>query len=205
MNVKKTCLCGKEFVGNRYCSMKCVYRFGARKGIHLSQESRKKLSKDVSRNYGIGRDQARLIITNASVKFQHTAYPMKDMLLLEEVDADKQVIIDTYGLNVNIFSSKTATFENVKNAIIQCYQDTIIPEADEFTQALSTFLKVPKGTRLVASYDHLSIMKENNEKGMNAIESIVRSLTQAVGAGILRGPQATRILENELGMHLDQV
>jgi len=173
--------------------------------IPMKPEQKMALAKDYTNNYGIGADQAKVIITEASAKWTPMSFPTREMMLLEEVEANFLTIIDMYGMNVNLFSNKNATFENIKNSIIQVYQDTIIPEADLFTQALGPFIGIPEGTRLIASYEHLSIMKENKERGMGAIESIVRSLTQAVQAQILQPAQATRILQNELNIHLEEV
>jgi phage portal protein BeeE len=173
--------------------------------IPMTPERRKEIEDQYVSDYGIGEGQSRVKIMPMAVKWQATTFPTKEMMLFEEVDANLLTIVDHFGLNINIFSSKNATFENVRQSILQCYQDTIIPEADSFTQNLGKFLNIPEGTRLIASFDHLSIMKENKQKGMAAVESIVRSLNQAVASGILQAPQAQRILQNELGTHLSEV
>jgi HK97 family phage portal protein len=173
-------------------------------GVPLKEDEKTALEKQYRTDYGISEGQARIIISEASLKWQPMSYPTKDLLLFEEVDANMMTIIDHFGLNANIFSSKNATFENVKNAIIQCYQDTIQPEADQFTQALGKFIGIPEGKELVASYEYLAIMKENKQKGMAAIENIVRALTQSIQSGLLSGEQAEIILANELGVAEDE-
>lgn len=171
----------------------------------LKPEEKKELEDQYINNYGINKGQSRIHISGSDLDWKPFGYPTKDLLLFEEVDANFLTIVDHYGLNVNIFSSKNATFENVKQAIIQVYQDTIQPEADLFTQALGKFLGIPEGTRLIASYEHLSIMKENKAKGMNAIEMMVSALTQAVAGGILTKAQANAILKTELATQLGEV
>lgn len=168
--------------------------------IPLGTEERERLEKTYTNRYGISKEQSKVILTEASLTWTPMSYPTKDMLLFEEVDANLITIIDAFGLNVNMFSNKQATFENVKQSIVQVYQDTIIPEADQFTQALSKFLKLPEDKRLVASYDHLAIMKENKLKGMVSLQTVIASLKDAVEAGLLDKAKAMAILSTELGL-----
>jgi HK97 family phage portal protein len=169
-------------------------------GIPLTDDERTRIEESYRNKYGVSEGQARIILTEASLKWQPMTYPTKDLMLFEEVDANMITIIDHFGLNLNLFSSKNATFENVKNAIIQTYQDTIQPEADQFIQALTKFLNIPPNLELVASYEYLSIMKENKQRGMAAVENIVRALTQSIQSGLITGEQAEVILAGELGL-----
>jgi HK97 family phage portal protein len=169
-------------------------------GIPISSEEKDKINALHSEQYGINEGQKRIILTEASLKWQPMSYPTKDLMLFEEVDANTMTIIDMLGLNVDMFSSKSSTYENAKAAYLGAYQDTIIPDADQFTQAFGKFIGIPDNTMLIGSYDHLSIMKESKLKGMQSIQSIVASLTQAVAAGIMSAEQAKIILSNELGL-----
>lgn len=169
--------------------------------INMQPDEKERVEKQYSRDYGISEDQRKIILTNASLKWQPMTYPTKDLMLFDEVDADKRDIIDAYGLNQNIFSSLNGTtYENLKNSLVMCYQDTIQPAADSFAQALAPFIGIPEGYKLVASYDHLSILKENKLKGMQSIQAVVTSLTEAVQGGLISRLQAETILAAELGV-----
>ncbi len=166
----------------------------------LQDEERNKLEDTYINRYGISKEKSKIILTSASLQWTPMSYPTKDMMLFEEVDANLITIVDTFGMNINMFSNKAATFENVKQSIIQVYQDTIIPEADQFTQSLSKFLKIPEGKRLIASYDHVAILKENKLAGMVSLETVINCLKNAVEAGLLPQAKATAILATELGL-----
>ncbi len=171
----------------------------------LLPDERANIEKTYRNKYGIDEDQAKVILTEASLTWTPMSYPLREMMLLEEEDQDMLVLVDHFGLNINIFSSKNATFENVRQSMIQCYEDTIQPEADQFMQSLTQFLQVPVGYKLQASYEHLAIMKENKLKGMAALNSVVASLTQSIQAGLMTGTQAEIILANELGIKAEAV
>lgn len=169
--------------------------------VPLTPEEKSTVEKQYGNEYGISEGQRKVILTNAALKWQPMTYETSKLMLFEEVDANKRDIIDAYGLNQNIFSSmQGVTYENFKNGMVMSYQDTIQPAADSFVQSLGKFLKLPEGIQLKASYEHLSILKENKLKGMQAIEAIVRSLTEAVQGGLISRLQAETILANELGV-----
>ncbi len=173
--------------------------------IPLKPEERSRIEKEYRNKYGIQEDQAKILITGASLTWQSMTIPVKDMLLLEEVDVNFMTMVDHFGLNINMFSNKSATFENVKQAILQVYRDTIQPEADKFTQRLGPFIGIPEGFKLVACYEHLDIFKENKDKGMAAVQSMISWLTNAINARLMSVEQAQTILGNELNMPLDAV
>lgn len=172
--------------------------------VKISQEEKDKINNMYSSKYGIGAGQQRVILTENDLQWQPMTYPTSDLLLFEEVDANKLTIIDHFGLNVNIFSNKNATFENVKQSLIQCYQDTIMPEADEFMQALGKFIGVPAGHELYACYDHLSILQEDKNKEEDILSKRVASVKQLVDSGIIT-PEMGQQMIASIGIELGEI
>jgi HK97 family phage portal protein len=118
-----------------------------------------KMKKDMQRDW-FRRSKDELIVTEASVKWTPMSYPTKDLMLFEELTADKLAIIDAFGLNANIFSSeKGSTYENVKESIKMVYTDTIIPETQQIYDNLLQQFGLADKYRLVAEFDHLPIMQ----------------------------------------------
>jgi HK97 family phage portal protein len=158
-------------------------------GMPLKDEEKRNIEESYSQNYGVRDGQRKVIVTKSALKWQPMTYPTQDLLLLEQIDAYFLTIIDHFGMNVNLFSSKSQTYENVKNAIIQTYQDTIIPEADLFCQELTSFLEIEEGFKITSSYDHVNILRGSN--------NITGNIVQLVQSNILSPLQAQEILKNE--------
>jgi len=171
-------------------------------GMPLKKDEKKKLEDEYLNQYGVGQDQRRVILTEASLKWQPMTYPTKDLLLFEEIDENFMTIIDAYGLNANIFSTKNATFENVKQSLIAVYENTIQPEADLFVQKLGDFMNIAEGTELVAKYDHLNVLKEDQELNANVMTSKIASITQLVDKAIITPAQALKMVEDLVGIKL---
>lgn len=163
-------------------------------------EERKNVEEQFANDYGISEGQRKTILSNAAVKFSSMAVETVNLMLKEERNDALMTICNVLHMNPQIFLTDT-TYENLRSGIVQTFQDSIIPAAEEFVQAIAPFIGVQPNEELCASFEHLSILKENKLKGMQAIESIVKSLTQAVESGILDKKEATTILANELGLN----
>lgn len=168
--------------------------------VPLTPNERKKIEEAHKRNYGISDEQMRLIITDASMTWTPMSYPTKDMMLFEEVAEDTLVLIDHFGMNVNLFASKNATFENVTASIRQVYADTIQPYADKYFTSLTAFLEIEKlfgkGAYIEPSYEHLKILQDNKKEGAELFKSNVESVSQLVTSGIITPQQGNVLLNN---------
>lgn len=173
--------------------------------IPMTPEEKKELEKAFQNSYGLGQSEdgsnkMRIQITQSAMKWQPMSYPTKELLLMEQIDANFLTIIDHYGLNVNIFSSKAQTYENVIGAIRQCYQDTIFVCADEFTQAFGKFIGVKEGLKLKADYSHLPIFQTDESAKSTDLKTKVETLSQLVSTQIITKEQANSIIKIELGL-----
>ncbi len=105
--------------------------------IPMTPEEKTAIQKDW---YNRSKDE--LLITESQVNWTPMSYPTKDLLLFEELNADKMAIIDAYGMNVNLFSNeKGSTFSNVKDSVRLVYTDTIIPETQQMYDLMHQFEK----------------------------------------------------------------
>jgi phage portal protein BeeE len=176
-------------------------------GSMMSKQDRDQLERQFagsSSEYGIGENQKRVIITESALKWTPMTYPTKDLLLFEEIDADKITIIDHFGLNVNIFSSKSQTYENVRNSLKMVYTDTIIPEADQLAQSLGVFLGVPENYKIKFSYEHIPVLQDENLTGYNAIKIKAETIGFMVQQGLLSIEDGKKMLSNEIDSIMTQ-
>lgn len=163
----------------------------------------KKVSKQLEKSYGTG-DRQSSIIVDKNLKWEPATYPVGDYKLFETMDMCKVAIMDFYGANKDMFSSgsggKTgSTFQNREMAERNCYQDTIIPVANDYTNGLSKrFGLTDKGERLMLSYDHIPTMRENEKEKSEINLRIAQSAQTMLSAGV--SPETvSEILGIELG------
>lgn len=179
-------------------SSKSKDSFGA---IPMTPERRKDIANQISQEYGVGDDKlARISIVDGDTTWTPMSYPTKDLLLLEQIDANKLTICDHLGLNINIFSSKAATYENVKFGIQQSYNDAVIPAADSMCQKLQSHLNIDKRYQLYLDYSHISILQPDKGLEADILTKQLNSVKEAVASGILSPEQAKAIYKNSFGL-----
>jgi phage portal protein BeeE len=142
--------------------------------------------KNEIRNDWYRRSKDELIITEAEVTWQPMSYPTKDLMLFEEMTADKMAIIDAYGLNVYLFSQdKGATFTNVRDGIRMAYTDTIIPETEQLYATISQQLGITQdGLKLIPDFSHIPVLQDDELSKVTSMEKKAIILEKAKAAGI---------------------
>lgn len=165
--------------------------------IPLNDEDKKELERKFQNDYGVGDDaKNKVVFVDGVTGWTPMSYPTAQLQLLEQIDANKLTICDHFGLNINIFSSKAQTYENVKNALIQCYTDTIIPFADSFTQKLGKELGIDKAYRLVLDYSHIAILKADKKSEGEIIGVQLANIKQALDMNLINEVQAKQAYES---------
>lgn len=130
--------------------------------IPMTPEQRLDIEKQYSKSHGIRKGQAKVRIHSTPTKWQSTSFKTKDLMLFEEIDADKRALLDAYGVNENVFSGSKSTYENVKEGLKSTYQDAVIPLSNKDCNGLSEFLGLTeKGEFIEQDYSHIECLQEN--------------------------------------------
>lgn len=165
--------------------------------VPLLEPERKRIDQEYQRQYGIGDEQSKLIMTNASLSWQAMTFPTKDLMLFEEINEDFLNIIDNYGLNANIFSrTQGSTFENMNEGLKQAYQSTIIPEAEELAMNRSKlFNLLEKGEFLELEYSHIPILQENKKEQSEILEIKANAINTLAQSGLYTSEEIKTIID----------
>jgi phage portal protein BeeE len=152
-------------------------------GITLDNSEQTRLNKGYRSSFGMQSGKNNIQMTEASVKWSAMSYPTKDLMLFEEIDQNFKIIIDTFGLNENIFSKPSgSTYENLKQGIKLAYQDCIIPFAEDRALAFTKALELNGVDEwLSIDYSHLEILKEDEQIKASTIKTkaeAIQILTQ---------------------------
>lgn len=149
--------------------------------IPMTPEEKQEIQKDWYR-----RSKDELIITEADVNWQPMSYPTRDLMLFEELNADKLALVDVYGLNIYVFSQeKGATFSNVKDGIRMAYTDTIIPETQQMYNSIMEQLGLAQeGYYLHADFSHIPVLQDDENEKAKALDTRASALNKIQSAGV---------------------
>lgn len=133
---------------------------GDGKGTPFSPDEKERVEKQWLRNYGLGFDRKRGLVTRASLKWQSLHIALRDLGLDESTKVDGNIIYTALHIPKDILSleAKKTTYNNFKESMVSYIQN-------EIQSSLNSFLAVLKkeidfgSYRLVGSYEHMPIMK----------------------------------------------
>ncbi len=159
--------------------------------IPMTPEEKREIQQDWYR-----RSKDELIITEADVNWQPMSYPTKDLMLYEELTADKMAIVDIYGLNSYVFSQeKGATFSNVKEGLKMAYTDTIIPETRAMYDSISEQLGlIAEGYKLCPDFSHIPVLQTDENQYAQALDTKASALLKIQQSGVLLTDEEMRII-----------
>ena len=142
------------------------------------------------------RQKDELIITEADVSWQAMSFPTKDLMLFEELNADKLAILDAFGLSQYVFGQESgATFSNVRDGIRLTYTDTIIPETQKiYDSILEQFGLKDEGYKLIADFSHIAVLQADENLKAQAMNTRADALTKILAAGVNLTPDEIRTL-----------
>lgn len=166
--------------------------------IPMTPEEKRQIQRDW---YNRSKDE--VIITESQVNWQSMSYPTRDLMLFEELNADKIAIIDAYGMNVNLFSSeKGSTFTNVRDSVRMVYTDTIIPETQQMYDTIAHQMGLDKqGIKIVADFSHLPVLQDDEAMKASADKTKVDTYSVMLRDGVITQQQYAM----EFGIELEQV
>jgi len=166
--------------------------------IPMTPEEKRQIQRDW---YNRSKDE--VIITESQVNWQSMSYPTRDLMLFEELNADKIAIIDAYGMNVNLFSSeKGTTFTNVRDSVRMVYTDTIIPETQQMYDTIAHQMGLDKqGISIVADFSHLPVLQDDEQMKASADKTKVDTYSVMLRDGVISQQQYAM----EFGIELEQV
>jgi hypothetical protein len=161
--------------------------------LPVTPEEKKKIQRDW---YNRSKDE--VLITETELQWNPMSYPTKDLMLFEELTADKLAVIDAFGLNYYVFSNENgSTFSNVRDGIRMAYTDTIIPESDKIYDNLTEQLGLDKeGLRLKAHFDHIPVLQKDMLESSQALNSRAEALNKIILSGVVLTEDEKRALLN---------
>lgn len=132
----------------------------------LTKPEKEQIQNDFQRTYGLQRGAAQYIITSANLEWQSMTYPTRELMLHESYIKAYKDLVDAYGYEWALTAhSDQSTYNNVKTASLNLYQNTIIPEADNIAEQLVRGLNAEEqGVVFEFSYEHNPVFNQTEKE-----------------------------------------
>lgn len=165
----------------------------------MTPKEKKAAEDNIHKNYGLTKGKKRTIVTTLNAQFTPMSFPTKDLQLFEEIEDDTRVILDTFGLNDNLFSKvKGSTFNNVESSLKMVYQDTIIPNAlIDSSQIGKQSGMLEEGQTLSMDFSHLPMMQDDEKLKAEIKKLNLESIEKALSLNLISQEDAQEIYNGQ--------
>lgn len=153
--------------------------------VPLTDEEKESLRNQYQSLYGLSARQAKVIITNASLKWQSISFNVKDLMLLEGIEKNIQLIADALGYPYDLLStSKGVTYENKAEAKKLLYQDSIIPIANLYAEKLTGFFGL-ENAKLEFDFSDIECLKKSEKEAAETLYQLNQAMQTAYNNGVI--------------------
>ena len=153
--------------------------------IPLTDDEKESLRNQYQSLYGLSARQAKVIITNASLKWQSISFNVKDLMLLEGIEKNIQLIADALGYPYDLLStSKGVTYENKSEAKKLLYQDSIIPIANLYAEKLTGFFGLEQA-KIEFDFSNIECLKKSEKEAAETLYQLNQAMQTAYNNGVI--------------------
>lgn len=147
--------------------------------VAITEEEKKSIQDQYLSKYGLRRNQSKVIITEAALKWQQMSFNVKDLMLFEGKKENVQEICDVFMYPFELLgNTQGVTYANKKEAKSWHYNDNIIPMSILYSQKLSGFFELDKD-HIYADFSHIEVLKESETEKADALGKKISALTKA--------------------------
>lgn len=159
--------------------------------VSLSKTEKQEAIDEMQSSYGLRRDKSPVAVTSAPMEFIRTAMSISELLPFDETLADAVAIYKTLGVPRHLVPSKdNSTFANADADMKDFYTGVIIPKAEQYAQAFTSFLKLDTASDkrlqryIKPNFSHVSCLQAdrkeeadvNKVKGTTYLERFLNSV-----------------------------
>jgi len=166
----------------------------------LLPEDKKEVQDQFANQYGLSPDQSQVIISGVGLKWQSMTFPIKDLMLSEEIKEASLVVYEAFGIPKFLTPyGEGDTFNNQNTAEKSFYQRTVIPTIEEVAATLSAFFQLEsQGLFLRVYFDHLEIFQKSKKEEAEGIGAYTTALDRPYLSGVITREEYRAILANAM-------
>ncbi len=127
--------------------------------LPLTEEEKRDIQDQYRLKYGLSARQAKVIVTNASLKWQQMTFSVKDLMLFEGINKNIQLLCDAFGYPYELLGNDSGvTYANKLEAKRSFYQDSIIPISKIYAEKFTEFFGL-EGVSVAIDYSDVECLR----------------------------------------------
>ena len=150
----------------------------------LSPGEADRLNDKFKRKYGIVGKLFSILVTTANVKWVPITGNSEDLKLHQEDKECRNAICNALGINPNVLISDS-TYDNQNGAKRDAYQDLVIPDSENYCEALTRAIAGNDEIVIRLDYSHISVLQEDKKNAASALSLVSNAIRNLYNDGII--------------------
>lgn len=153
----------------------------------LNEEEKKNIQKQFLGRYGLRDGQGKVIITDASLRWQQMSFNVKDLMLFEGIKSNIEQMADAFSYPFELLANQNGTTYNNKNEAKKIlYQDNTIPVSKIYNECFTSFFGLNNtNISLYADFSEVECLQEGEKEKATALNMKITALSKAYHDGII--------------------
>lgn len=152
--------------------------------IPLTDTEKNEIHEEMNGAYSMTGEAKKFILSTAAINFTQISLPVRDLMLLEGVEANSRHICNQYNYPFELMGyANNASLSNggeIKAAEKRHYENQIIPDAESICETINEWWGLESsGVLLKVFYDHLDVFQKGKEETARAIMTMCAGLDRA--------------------------
>lgn len=154
-----------------------------------------RLNENFKRKYGIVGKLFSILVTTANVKWVPITGNSEDLKLHQEDKECRNAICNALGINPNVLISDS-TYDNQNGAKRDAYQDLVIPDSENYCEALTKAIARDDEIVIRLDYSHISVLQEDKKNAASALSLVSNAIRNLYNDGIITLVESRREVAN---------
>lgn len=161
-----------------------------------------RLNENFKRKYGIVGKLFSILVTTANVKWVPITGNSEDLKLHQEDKECRNAICNALGINPNVLISDS-TYDNQNGAKRDAYQDLIIPDSENYCEALTKAIAGDDEIIIRLDYSHISVLQEDKKSAASALSLASNAVRNLYNDGIITLSESRKEVANYIDIDPD--
>jgi len=154
--------------------------------IALTPKEREEIEERLRTHYGLSRNRSKVLLTDSDLQWQSMTFNVRDLMLFEGIKQNIESISDAFNYPFELLAnSKGTTYANKNEAKKSLYQDGVMPIAEMYAQAFTTFFGLKDGHKFTIDFSHIECMQEARKEQAEAKRALNAANQIAFQNGII--------------------
>lgn len=152
--------------------------------VPMDDKEKEDVQNKLNGRYGLKENQWKVIVTDASMKWQQMSFNVKDLMLFEGIENNIKRISEAYDYPYELMADGNVTYANKIEAKRYHYQNNIIPISKIYAEKFTEFFQLKRDSFYV-DFSEVECLRDSEAQKADMLHKLNQAYKIAKDAGII--------------------